>query len=146
VLGALALACCLATVACAVAGPARAATNWTVARAGAGGGTGQAEPLPAAPGGVDAACVSLVGWTIKVSWNSVPHASAYTIYRSTTSGTSGFSAYTTVGGGTTSYSDSNFSVLTSYWYRVTATVGTNWTGPQSASSPRRSISLLLVCT
>jgi len=51
-----------------------------------------------------------------------------------------------VSGGTTSYSDSSFSVLTSYWYRITATVGVNWTGPQSTSTQARNISLLLVCT
>jgi hypothetical protein len=146
VLGALALAACLG--AGGLAGPqaALAATNWLVGRDGTNGGAGRAEPLPAAPGGVNAACVSLLGWSIKVTWNSVPHASSYTIYRSTSSASSGFAVYETVDGGTNSYTDANFSVLTSYWYRVTATVGTNWTGPQSASTPRRSVSLFLVCT
>jgi hypothetical protein len=137
---------CLGGAALAAPPIADAATNWTVVGGGAGGGTGQAEPLPAAPASPNAACVSIVGWTIKVTWSAVPHASTYTIYRSTSSSSSGFSVYDTVSGGTTSYSDSNFSVLSSYWYRITATVGVNWTGPQSASTPKRSISLLLVCT
>ena len=123
-----------------------AATNWVVGRSGSNGGAGRADPLPAAPGGVNSQCVSLVGWTIKVTWNAVPHATGYTIYRSTSGSGSGFSAYATVGGGTLSYSDSSFSILTSYWYRITASVGTNWTSPQSASSPKHSISLFLVCT
>jgi hypothetical protein len=142
----VALVLCLAAAALAAPPVADAATNWTVPPGGTRGGTGRAEPLPAAPGSPNAACVSLVGWTIRVTWNAVPHTSTYTIYRSTSSTSSGFSVYATVGGGTTSYSDSNFSVLTSYWYRITATVGANWTGPQSASTPKRSISLLLVCT
>jgi hypothetical protein len=146
VLGAVALTACLGAGYLAESPTALAATNWLVGRGGANGGAGKADPLPAAPGSVTAACVSLLGWSIKVTWDAVPHASAYTIYRSTSSSSSGFSVYDTVGGSTTSYTDSNFSVLTSYWYRITATVGANWTGPQSASTPRRSISLILVCT
>lgn len=140
--GAFALAACLATAVLAGAGPAAAATNWAVARSGALGGMGRADPLPAAPTGIGAACVSLVGWTIKVTWNAVPHATAYTVYRSTGGS---FTQYATVDGSTTSYSDANFSVLTSYRYTVAATVGANWAGPQSAPSPSHSITLLLVC-
>jgi hypothetical protein len=146
VLGAVALTACLGAGYLAQPQAALAATSWLVGRGGLNGGAGKADPLPAAPGNVNATCVSLVGWSIKVSWNAVPHASSYTVYRSTSSSSSGFSVYGTVGGGTTSYTDANFSVLTSYWYRITATVGTNWTGPQSASTPQRSISVILVCT
>lgn len=146
VLGTLALTACLGAGTLAESQTALAATSWLVGRGGTNGGAGRAETLPAAPGAVNATCVSLLGWSISVTWSQVPHASSYTIYRSTSSSSSGFSVYDTVGGGTTNYTDANFSVLTSYWYRITATVGTNWTGPQSASTPKRSISLILVCS
>lgn len=140
--GALALGACVGLSALAEPQAADAATNWVIARTALKGGLGHADPLPAAPGGIDAKCVSVVGWTIKVTWNAVPHATNYTIYRSTGGA---FSSYATVGGGTTTYSDSSFSILTSYRYTVAATIGTNWSGPQSAASPAHSITLLLVC-
>ena len=146
VLGALALTACVGAGVFAEPQAASAATNWIVGNGGTNGGAGRAQSLPSAPTGIDAECLSLVGWTINVTWSSVPHASGYTIYRSTSSASSGFSVYATVNGNTTSYSDANFSILTSYWYRVTVTVGANWVSAQSASSPKRSISFLLVCT
>ncbi len=119
-----------------------AGTNWVVGRTGPNGGTGKADTLPAAPGGVDAQCASPVGATIDVTWTAVPHATGYTVYRSTTSSTSGFSSLVSVGGSTLSYSDTSLlAVATSYWYRVTASVGTNWVSPQSASSPKRTITI-----
>ena len=72
------------------------------------------------------------------------HATTYAIYQSTTSATSGFSL-TASGVASTSWTSSTLN-SGNYWYKVTATVGTNWTSAQSASTREASVTKSASCT
>jgi hypothetical protein len=113
------------------------ATPWVVGLTGTRTGEAQAAAAPPAPTGVVAACISSSGATIKVTWTAVTHASSYTIWQSTTSATSGFSVVAT---GVTSTSwTSGTLAKTSYWFQVSAFIGSNWTSANSTASAKRTI-------
>ena len=85
---ALALGLVIATVGAAPSG----ATSWVVTLQSNSAGEGQAQALPAAPAGVAAACNSpTTSKTINVAWNTVAHATTYSVYDSTTSSTGTYS-------------------------------------------------------
>src|ERR1700756_1172471 len=90
------LACIIAA---AVAAPAAsAATAWAVGLVAGSHAQATAQQQPTAPTGVTATC-SLVSLQITVSWNATPHASSYTVYKSTTSASG---PYTVAASGVTS--------------------------------------------
>jgi hypothetical protein len=121
------------------AGPAFAST-WVSQLAAGSSAESHATTLPAAPGGVAAACQSATGKKIVVSWNAVSKATAYTVLDSTTSVTSGYSV---AASGVTSTSWTSGALSSgNYWFEVTVSVGTNWTSPNSAASGETTLGTL----
>ena len=119
------------------------ASTWTVPLVGGSNGEAQGYALPPAPTAT-AACSGVVLGSIIVSWTAVaPPNTTYTIYKSTTSGTTGFSAIATGVGGT-SYTVSGLAI-SNYWFKVQGVSGTSWNGAQSAATAQRTITLVL-CT
>jgi hypothetical protein len=115
------------------------ASNWAASLAIGSKGESQADPLPAAPGSVAAACAApTTAKTITVSWAAVPLATGYSVYDSTTSATG---SYTLVASGVpgTSWTSGALSNNTNYWFEVTALIGSNWAGAKSASSGESTI-------
>jgi hypothetical protein len=113
------------------------ASSWVIPLNVGSRGDAQGHTLPPAPSGVAAACSSSSGKTIKVTWNSVTHASSYSIYQSTVSGASGFSlAASGVTG--TSWTSGTLSNAT-YWFEVAAKIGTNWAGPNSTATASHAV-------
>jgi hypothetical protein len=117
------------------------ASGWPVATGAGAKGAARALPLPAAPANPTATC-SLVSLQITVAWSAVPKATSYGIYQSTTGAAGTYSLYATVAG--TSWT-SPVLLLGSYWYKVTATIGGNWTSPLSVATAGHTITLIL-CT
>jgi len=117
-----------------------AASGWTVGSAAGSTSLVQADALPGAPGGVTATC-SLLTPDITVTWSAVPHATSYTVYQSTTAAGG---PYSVAASGVTgnSWSSSGLALAT-FWYEVSATVGTNWEGARSAPTAGNTITLLL---
>lgn len=118
-------------------GVAAAASNWVVPLASSSRAQAQAQPIPGPPTALTPSCVSSTGTTVKLTWNAVTLATTYTIYRSSTSSTSGFSA-TASGVTGTAWTSSTLSAAT-YWWRISVTTGTNWTSAQSASTTSTTI-------
>ena len=79
-----------------------------------------------------------------VSWAAVTHATTYTVYQSTTSATSGFTAAAT-GVTTTSWTSSTLN-SGNYWYKVTVTLGGNWASAQSAATREATVVKSSSCT
>jgi hypothetical protein len=115
-----------------VTAEAWAASVWVVQLRSGSSGEAKADVTPSAPGTVAAACTSATVKTIKVTWAAVTHALSYTVYQSTTSATTGFSAVAS-GVATTSWTSGNLTAG-HYWYEVTATVGANWQSAKSTAS------------
>jgi hypothetical protein len=115
------------------------ASAWTVSLNSGSHGEGHAHAAPAAPASPTAVCVLSSTQTVKVPWTAVTHASSYTISDSTT-GSGG--TYNTVASGVTTnpYTTATLSAGT-YYVKINAVIGTNWTGTESvATSPGRVIS------
>lgn len=88
------------------------------------------------------ACTSATATTVTVGWNPVANATAYAILQSTISATSGFAVVATGISGS-SWTSGGLATGT-YWFEVSATVGSNWTSPAStAAGPR--IILVAAC-
>jgi hypothetical protein len=131
---ALALGLVVATVGAAASG----ATNWTVTLHSNSAGEGQAQALPAAPAGVAAACSSpTTSKTIKVTWNTVTHATTYSVYDSTTSATGTYSL--AAAGVTTNAWTSGTLPKGNYWFEVTASIGSSWASTMSPASGESTI-------
>ncbi len=112
-----------------------ATTNWLIHVASTNAGQAKATTLPSAPGGVSAACAApTTSKTVTVGWNTVTHATTYSVYESTTSATG---TYTVAASGisTTSWTSGTLTAGTNYWFEVVTTVGTNWTSAKSSASP-----------
>ena len=134
---ALALVC----VATTFGGVASGATNWIVVRQANSAGEGSAQALPSAPTGVTATCTSpTTSKKITVSWSAVSHATAYGVYDSTTSATGAYSLVTSVT--TTTWTPTTALSAGNYWYKVTASIGTNWTGVESSATVESTINTL----
>jgi len=142
----LAAALCGALVAIgwlATPGPATAST-WTVGVTGGGNASSASDAAPDAPSSVISTCVSSSSNTVRISWSTVQHATAYSVYQATSSATG---TYTVVKTGVTSTSWTTGSLgKGSYWFKVAAVVGANWSGPQSAATAQRVISPNGNCT
>lgn len=120
-------------------GAAWAATNWTVPLRTASSGESHSQTVPSAPSGVTAACAApTTAKTIKVSWSAVTHATAYTVYDSTTSSTG---TYTSIATGVTgtSWTSGTLTAGTNYWFEVTASVGSNWASAKSTATGESTI-------
>ncbi len=122
------------------AGAASAGSLWNVGLNPGGAAEAAAQALPAPPSPT-ATCAGLGG--INVNWAAVTHAASYTVYRSTTSSTSGFSVVASDVTGLT-YAQSGLG-LGSYWFKVATTIGANWLGPMSVATNQRTITLV-VCS
>ena len=112
-----------------------ATTNWLVHVASTNAGQAKATTLPAAPAGIGAACAApTTSKTVTVSWNTVTHATTYSVYESTTSATG---TYTLAASGitTTSWTSGTLTAGAHYWFEVVTTIGTNWTSAKSSASP-----------
>ena len=119
-----------------------AGASWGIGLAASSAAEASAGTAPAIPGGVTAACTAPTGTTVTVSWSAVPRATGYTIWKSTTSATSGYSV---AAAGVTGTSWASGSLATgSYWFEVSSAIGANWASGQSAASAQRTI-LLAAC-
>jgi hypothetical protein len=136
------LAIPLATIVAVSAAPAGAVTNWIVHVAAGSSAQASAQSVPSPPSPVTSTC-SLVALQVTVSWPAVAHAASYTVYQSTTGANGTYTAVAT-GVATTSWT-SPILVLGTYFYEVTATVGSNWVTAKSAASNGHTITLVL-CT
>ena len=111
--------------------------SWSIGLAANSAGEGTAGSAPATPTGVTSACTSAIATTVKVTWNAVANATSYTIWKSTTSATSGYSV---AASGVTGMSWTSGSLATgSYWFEVSAFTGANWTSANSAATAQRTI-------
>jgi hypothetical protein len=121
-----------------VGGAAAGATSWIVVLHSNSAGEGHAQAFPAAPTGPAAACAApTTSKTIKLTWNTVTHATTYSVYDSTTSATGTYTLLAS-GIGTNSYTTAALA-SGNYWFEVTATVGTNWAGSRSSATGESTI-------
>jgi hypothetical protein len=110
-----------------------AASSWTTPLRSASSGQSRARSLPSPPTGVIASCAApSTSRTVTVTWTPVPNAGSYTVYQSKTSATTG---YTTAATGVTgtAWTSGNLTAAT-YWFQVSALIGTKWVSAHSAAS------------
>jgi hypothetical protein len=121
-----------------VGGAAAGATSWIVVLHSNSAGEGTAQALPAAPTGPAASCAApTTSKTIKVTWNTVTHATTYSVYDTKTSATG---TYTLLASGIATNSYTTAALATgNYWFEVTATMGTNWAGAKSSATGESTI-------
>jgi|GEM_PF-1156495 len=120
---------------------ADAATSWSVGLAASSKGEAQAQALPAAPTGVSAACADpTTSKTITITWSAVTHASAYAVYKATsTTSTPGSYSSVETGLTTTSWTTGTLTAGDNYWFKVVADIGTNWASAQSSATAESTI-------
>lgn len=145
-----ALAVFVASIVASVPATSAAAPQWKVAVAAPGTGESAASARPAAPTGLVASCATTKG-EITLDWTPVSHASAYTVYDSTTSSNG---PYTTYASGVTSSTYKTGPLarkagrrrgLTRYWFKVAAIVGNSWTSAQSSAGGELTVSANGTC-
>ena len=129
---------------CTATAPAASASNWLDTAATGSTGEAQAQGLPAAPTGAASSCQSSTVSKVTVAWNTVTHATAYSVFQSTTSSTSGFSLAAS-GISTSPWTSGNLS-SGNYWFKVTATEGSNWSSGQSSSTIEATVVKNTSCT
>jgi hypothetical protein len=112
------------------------ASAWSTSVTAGSRGQSTAQPAPAAPATPTATCVSSNGNTVNVTWTAVAHATSYTVRQATASASGPYTVVATVS--PTSWT-SGALASGSYWFEVTATIGTNWTGPASTATTQRTI-------
>lgn len=123
----------VATAVFAVATSAPAlASNWSERLASASSAEATADPLPASPARVSAACESATSSNVTVSWTAVGLATSYSILESTKSGDGPYKVVVTGIAGT-SWTGSKLA-SGNYWFEVRAWVGANWAGAPSVST------------
>jgi len=118
-------------------GTAASASAWVVHLVAGSHGEATARGLPAAPGSPAAGCVSPTGTQITVTWSSIPLATSYKIWQSTTSSGSGYSV-TASGVTGTSWTSASLANA-NYWYKVSAVIGSNWASAQSVATGETTI-------
>lgn len=110
-----------------------AVAGWTVGLRS--GSTGEAQSSsPAAPANVASKCAS--SSTVTVTWDAVPHAASYTVYESSTSASSGYAQAATEITATT-WTSGTLKKSKSYWFELTATVGSHWVSADSSDTGPR---------
>ena len=109
------------------------ATTWTITLHTGSSGEAHGQTVPSAPASPTATCVSGTE-TVKVAWTAVTHAVSYSIYKSTT-GSGG--SYTSLATGVTAnpYTTATLTPAGTYYFKVTAFVGTHWVSAQSVATP-----------
>jgi hypothetical protein len=112
------------------------ASAWSTSAAAGSRGQSTAQPAPAAPATPTATCVSSLGNTVNVSWTAVAHATSYTVLQATASAAGPYTVVATLAA--TSWT-SGALASGSYWFQVTAKIGTNWTSPASTATTQRTI-------
>lgn len=112
-------------------GVARAST-WATTVQASSSGQAQTQSVPGAPSSVALTCLSSSLKQAKLTWNAVSRATSYSIYRSATSSSIGFTL-TASGVATTTWTSSSLS-SGRYWFRVAAVIGTNWQGSTTTAS------------
>ena len=118
------------------------ASNWVAALSSGSKGESQAKTLPSAPGSVAAACAApTTNSTIKVTWAAVTLATSYSVYDATTSANGTYSLLASGVSGT-SWTSGTLSSGTNYWFKVTASIGSNWVSAKSAASGESTINAL----
>lgn len=116
-----------------------AKASWAIGLKSGSNAQASAGAAPATPSGVMSACTSPTKSTVKVSWSTVANATSYTIWKSTTSATSGYSVAASGVTGS-SWTSGNLS-SGSYWFEVSAVIGTSWTSANSSATVKRTITL-----
>jgi hypothetical protein len=114
------------------------ASTWQLGLSTSAAGQARSASTPAAPTGVAATCVASSQNKVTVTWGAVTRATSYTLYYSITSSSSGFFVAATGLTGT-SWSSPSLSSGRTYWFQVSASVGSNWVSPNSASTVGRQI-------
>jgi hypothetical protein len=105
-----------------------ASHNWKPALAS--GSKAQAKSLtPAAPTSVRAACVTSSTAEVRVSWDTVTHASGYTVYEKATTG-----SYASVATVTTTTWTSGSLTHGTYTFEVSTKFGSRWLSAKSSAS------------
>jgi hypothetical protein len=127
-------------VAC-VSNTAAWASSWTPGLAASSSGEAHGQPLPGAPSAT-ATCSGIIG-NIVINWTAVSPVTGYTLYQSSTSASGPYSVIKS-GLTTTTYTQTGL-LVGSYWFEVSATVGSNWVSPLSAPTQQRTITVIL-CT
>ena len=108
------------------------ASGWAETLAAGSKAEARAITLPAGPGVVGTACTSPTASIITVTWSPVPLATGYTVFDSTTSS---IGPYTSVATGLTGTSWSSGKLASgNYWFKLSASIGPNWTGGLSSPS------------
>jgi hypothetical protein len=126
-----------------VSSPA-SASAWTTGLASGSSAVARGGPAPTAPTGIAANCaIPVLGNVVVVSWTAVAHASGYNVLQSSTAATG---PYVVAGPSSTTSWTSPALPSGSYWFEVTALIGTNWVSVASAASAKRTITLALLCT
>lgn len=113
------------------------ASSWVMPLRSPSSGEAKAQSAPAAPGGVSDSCVSSTEQLITVTWSAVTKATTYSIYKSTTSASSGYSSAATGQTGT-SWTSGTLTAA-SYWFEVTAYIGTQWVSADSTATGETTI-------
>lgn len=120
------------------------ASSWPITVSPVSHAQAQARPAPPAPASASSVCgTGLLSGDVVVTWAAVANATTYTVYQST-SAASG--PYTPVATGVTATTWTSGALGTgSYWYEVSATVGSNWVGANSSATAQRTVVVGLLC-
>jgi hypothetical protein len=116
---------------------AASASNWSTTLNSSSAGQARSSATATAPTGVTATCTASNQKTVVVSWVAVSHAK-YSVYQSSTSSSTGFTVVAS-GVATTSWTSASLPTGLTYWYKVSATIGSNWTSSMSTASTGRLI-------
>ena len=120
------------------------ASGWAETLAAGSKAEARAVTLPAGPGVVGAACTSPTASIVTVTWRPVPLATSYTVFDSNTSSTGPFS---TIATGITGTSWSSGKLATgNYWFKLSTSIGPNWTGGLSSPSIESTVVKNKSCT
>ncbi|HET6874966.1 MAG TPA: fibronectin type III domain-containing protein [Acidimicrobiales bacterium] len=106
---------------------------WTVTLNAGSSAQAASYGAPAAPTGVSAVCTSGTATTIKVTWSATARATTYTVSDSIT-GSGGL--YTTLASGISglTYTTAALTPGSTYFFKVNAVSGSNWSGALSTAS------------
>jgi len=115
---------------------AAGASNWSTSLSGASAGQARSSGS-SAPSEVTATCTASNQKSVVVSWQAVAHAK-YSVWRSSTSSSTGYTL-TASNVATTTWTSSALPTGQTYWFEVSATIGSNWTSSLSAPTTGRVI-------
>jgi hypothetical protein len=120
--------------------PSAWASSWTPGLAASSSSEAHGQPLPGAPSAT-ATCSGFIG-NIVINWTAISPVTSYSVYQSSTSASG---PYSVIKSGLTTTTYTQTGLLGTYWFEVSATLGSNWAGPLSAPTQQRTITVFL-CT